>query len=141
MPVPKQFVGASGCDPFPFANRRDVAACALMNPDIFSFPLVGRGFYTATVRLNTSEGTKSCCLRSTASMQQTIFPGNSQRGAVPISPLQFSGVGQGEFMRLAGRQSLAASISTRWICLFLCLEIGISITLSAERFSSPHKPQ
>jgi hypothetical protein len=37
--------------------------------------------------------------------------------------------------------SLAASISTRWICLFFCLEIGIRITLSAELFSSPHKPQ
>jgi hypothetical protein len=32
------------------------------------------------------------------------LPGNSQRGAVPMSSLQFSGVDQGEFVRLSGRQ-------------------------------------
>jgi hypothetical protein len=37
--------------------------------------------------------------------------------------------------------SLAASTSTRWICLLRCFDSGIRIILSAELFSSAHKPQ
>jgi hypothetical protein len=54
--------------PCPVGNRRDLAACALVNPDLLFFPLLREGLYTAIVRLNSSAGTKSCCLRSTASM-------------------------------------------------------------------------
>jgi hypothetical protein len=61
------------------------------------------------------------------------LPGNRQRGAVPISLFQFSRVVRASSGDSLGA-SLAASISTRWICLFLSLEIGIRITFSAELF-------
>ena len=55
-------------DPSPVANRRDLAVCASMNPDVFAFPLLGKVFYAAAVGMNSSAGKKSCFLRSTASM-------------------------------------------------------------------------
>ena len=35
LPVPKQSVGAWDLIPRPVGNRRDLAACAFMNPDVF----------------------------------------------------------------------------------------------------------
>jgi hypothetical protein len=52
----------------PVGKRRDLADCAFLYPDVFAFPLSGKGSYAAAVRLNSSAGTKSCFLRSTASM-------------------------------------------------------------------------
>jgi hypothetical protein len=40
---------------------------------------------------------------------------------------------RGQFVGVSGA-SLAASTNTCWICLFLCLEIGMRITLLAELF-------
>ncbi|HTA85120.1 MAG TPA: hypothetical protein VK729_02550 [Silvibacterium sp.] len=57
-----------------------------------------------------------------------------------MSSLQFSGVDQGEFVRLSGRQ-LGSLDQHSLDVLVRCLEIGMRITLSAELFSSPHKPQ
>jgi hypothetical protein len=36
---------------------------------------------------------------------------------------------------------VAASTSTCWICLFLCLEIGMRMTLLADFFSVLHSPE
>jgi hypothetical protein len=52
----------------PVGKRRDLADCAFMYPNVFAFPLSGKGSYAAAVRLNSSAGTKSWFLRSTASM-------------------------------------------------------------------------
>ena len=48
------------CPLRPVGKRRDLAACAFMYPDVFAFPLLGKGSYAAAVRLNSSAGTKSC---------------------------------------------------------------------------------
>jgi hypothetical protein len=48
--------------------RRDLAACASKNPDVFVLSLVEKVFHAAAVHLNFSAGTKFCFLRSTASM-------------------------------------------------------------------------
>jgi hypothetical protein len=37
--TPEQAVGASGCDPRPVGNRRDLAACAFVKSRCFCFPL------------------------------------------------------------------------------------------------------
>jgi hypothetical protein len=64
LPVPKQTDGSLGsCLRRPARHLRDLAACAPSNPDVFSFP--GR-FHAAP--LNSPLSTKSCFLRSTASM-------------------------------------------------------------------------
>jgi hypothetical protein len=40
---PEQAVGASGSNPRPVGNRRDLAACAFVNPDVFAFRFVREG--------------------------------------------------------------------------------------------------
>jgi hypothetical protein len=52
----------------PVGNLRDLAACALINPDVFGFSIIRKNFYATALRLNNSAGTKSCFRRSTASM-------------------------------------------------------------------------
>ena len=69
LPVPKQFGVSLGSElPCPVADMRDLAVCASMNPDVFVFSFIRKGFYAAAVDLNSSAGTKFCFLRSTASM-------------------------------------------------------------------------
>jgi hypothetical protein len=52
----------------PVGNLRDLAACASKNPDVFVLSLVGNVFHAAAVPANSSAGTKSIFLRSTASI-------------------------------------------------------------------------
>ena len=69
LPVPKQFGVSLGSElPCPVADIHDLAVCASMNPDVFVFSFIRKGFYAAAVDLNSSAGTKFCFLRSTASM-------------------------------------------------------------------------
>ena len=66
LPVPKQTEGSLGsCLRRSARHLRDLAACAPDDPDIF--PSWG-GFHAAAVPLNFPVSTKSCFLRSTASM-------------------------------------------------------------------------
>jgi hypothetical protein len=66
LPVPKQTEGSLGsCLRRSARHLRDLAACAPDDPDVFSF--LGR-FHAAAVPLNSPVSTKSCFLRSTASM-------------------------------------------------------------------------
>jgi hypothetical protein len=67
LPVPKQSVGAWGSDPSPSRQSAGPGSLRVHESRCFSFPLEGKVFYAATVRLYSSAGTKSCCLRSTAS--------------------------------------------------------------------------
>ena len=84
----------------PVGNPQDLAACAFVNPDVFAFPCEGRFLHcdSAAELLGRHE-----VLLSALDGEHVAdhLPGNRQRGAVPISPLQFSRVGQGEFGRLA----------------------------------------
>ena len=50
------------------AYQRDLAACASIDPDVFVFSFIRKGFYAAAVGTHFPAGTKSCCLRSTANM-------------------------------------------------------------------------
>ena len=50
------------------AYQRDLAACASIDPDVFVFPFIGKGFYAAAVGIDSPADTKSCCRRSTANM-------------------------------------------------------------------------
>src|ERR1700739_2403894 len=63
-------------------------------------------------------------------VEQTYFRWRKEYGGLQVD--------QAKRLKVA---SLADSISTDWMCLFLCLEMGVRITLSAELFSSPHNPQ
>ncbi len=83
------------------ANLQDLAVCAQNNPDAF---YSRAGFFAAPVPPNSSVGTKSCCLRSTASQIGNDLPCHRQRGAVAITSLHFFFVDQGQFMALSRGQ-------------------------------------
>src|SRR3982074_40538 len=71
LPVPKQTDGSLwSCLRRPARDLRDLAACAPNDPDVLYSQA---GFYAAAVPPSCSAGTKSCFLRSTASMSATIF--------------------------------------------------------------------
>jgi len=87
LPVPKQFEESLGSS-ISFAqspNGRTWQPAHRINPDVFSF--LGRFFHAAAVALNTSAGTKSCFLRSTARRYATIFLATASvaRFAFPLS--------------------------------------------------------
>jgi hypothetical protein len=66
LPVPKQTEGSLwSCLRRPARHLRDLAACAPSNPDVFHSR---EGFHAAALPLNFPVSTKSCFLRSTASM-------------------------------------------------------------------------
>ena len=66
LPVPKQTEGSLwSCLRRSARHLRDLAACAPDDPDVFHSRA---GFYAAAVPPSCSAGTKSCFLRSTASM-------------------------------------------------------------------------
>jgi hypothetical protein len=66
LPVPKQTDGSLGsCLRRSARHLRDLAACAPSNPDVFHS---WEGFHAAAVPLHFPVSTKSCFLRSTASM-------------------------------------------------------------------------
>lgn len=68
------------------------------------------------------------------------LPRYGQRGPISVSFLHLPVANQRQVGRIPGA-SLAASTSIVCRCLFLCLEIGVRITLSAELFSALHSPQ
>ncbi len=63
-----------------------------------------------------------------------------KRRSIGIPFLFLSFVKQRKIVILSGRQ-FAASISTNWMFLLRCLEIGVRIDFSAELLSSPQSPQ
>jgi hypothetical protein len=68
LPVPKQLkVGLGSCLLRPAGQLQDLAACALNNP-VFVLSLLGKFFHATALATRFSAGTKSCCLRSTASI-------------------------------------------------------------------------
>ena len=73
LPVPKQFEESlrSSISFAQSANGGTWQPAHRNNPDVFSF--LGRFFHAAVVALNTSAGTKSCFLRSTARRYATSF--------------------------------------------------------------------
>ena len=92
--------GLGSLIPRPVGYRRDLAACAFDESRCFCLFLYRKGFYAAAVRLN-SLGRHEVLLPALYGEHVADhLPGNSQRGPVPISSLQFSGVDQGEFVRL-----------------------------------------
>jgi hypothetical protein len=80
-----------------------LAACVLMNPNILFFPC-GERFLHRYLAVEHLVRHKVLLSAFNGKHVADHLPGNSQGGAIPISPFQFSSVCQGEFVRLAGRQ-------------------------------------
>ena len=74
-----------------------------MNPDILLFPC-GERFLHCQLAAELLDRHKVLLSAFDSKHVADHLPSNGQGGAIPISSSQFSGVGQGEFVRLAGRQ-------------------------------------
>ena len=83
LPVPKQTEESLGSRlRRPGGDLRDLAACASIDPDVFS--LLRKGFYAAAVRLNSPAGTKSVLRLSTTSINATIFLATARVARLPL---------------------------------------------------------
>src|SRR5271170_352579 len=100
LPVPKQFVvGLWSFNPFAqSATRRDLAACASMNPDVFAFSLLERflGCCCAAAELLGSHKVLFPALHREHIADH--LPGNRERGAIRISALSLSFIKKGQLL-------------------------------------------
>ena len=129
-----------GSDPSPSRQSAGPGSLRVHESRCFSFPLEGKVFYAATVRRNSA---RHEVLLSALYGEHVAdhLPGNSQRGAFydVLSPVLWRGSGRVRETVWAPAWQPRSALAG--CALFCCLEIGMRITLSAELFSSPHKPQ
>src|SRR6516165_10666340 len=114
-------------------QARDLAACALWNPDVFRQRLRCR----AAVLFCRQEAP---CSAIHSQQIRHHLSSYGQRRSIRISFLLFGFIDERQFMILS-RCQLGGFHQHSLDMLLRCLESGVRITLSAELFSSPHSPQ